>query len=288
MSRTIVVQPGIGDNIWLLQKLINSGEQFHFHLPDGKPQRGKQIFDLLPQVSLSAQYRSGLSYKIIESHNIQRMTNEWKRVKQNYFHLSCNGWLEQGKRLEGFFADLPITYRLAWNTVDYMKDVQFRLTNFHGEPFADYIGIYGSAYSTQRAWGFWDEKEWFTLIKLLHIHNPNSLFVIIGAIWDTDLGQNLIKLLDAAGIPYHNTIGEPLGYVIEVMKRLKYFFSFPSGLGILAPTVKCPVTMFYPPHLEKLMRTWGSPEDIETGLLHETLFCSPAETFRWVLENKKI
>lgn len=57
--RVIKVCPGIGDNIWLLMKLVNAGERFIFHLPNGKPQRGKQIFDLFPQVAAAAEYVAG-------------------------------------------------------------------------------------------------------------------------------------------------------------------------------------------------------------------------------------
>lgn len=283
MLRNIKVCAGIGDNIWLLMKLVNSGERFNFELPNGRPQRGKQIFDLMPQVAASARYVSGLSYKLLAARNIQNQTKQWRHVRPQSFYLSCNSHLEHGHRLEKFFPDLPTSFRLDYDTTDQLAPVIDALP-----PGAQYIGIYGSAYSTQRAWGFWDEHKWFDLIQRVHELDRGYVFVIIGAEWDIDLGRNLVRLLEQHGIPFVNTIGQPLGFVVEVMRRLKYFFSFPSGLGILATTVSCPVTMFYPPHLAPMINAWASPEDIASGQYKGCLFCEPAKIFRWAVNNQKL
>jgi hypothetical protein len=287
--RTIKVCPGIGDNVWLLQKLINANEHFTFQLPDGKPQRGKQIFDLLPRVSAKCEYSKKVKTFAVEAENIQSIIPLWSSIDQNDFYLSANKHLEAGKRIEDFLPDLPTSFRVNWDTEQYETRALELL-----QDKKQYIGLYGSSYNTTRKWSFWDEHKWLELAKMIYKHNPDSAFVIIGAEWDLDLGRNLVKLLEQEGIPYANTIGEPLGVVIEIMKLLKYFFSFPSGLGILAPTVGCPVTMFYPdgrngsPDLSKMMNAWASLEDIESGLYKGCLFCEPEAIFNWVVENKKI
>jgi ADP-heptose:LPS heptosyltransferase len=287
--RIIKVCPGIGDNIWLLQKLINVNEQFDFQLPDGKPQRGKQIFDLLPQVSAKCEYTKKVKTAAVEEGNIQSCTPLWGDIKQDEFYLSANKHLEQGNRIEDFLPDLPTSFRINWDTERYELKALEML-----QDKKQYIGLYGSSYKTSRTWGFWDEHKWLSLAKMVYQHNPNIVFVVIGADWDLDLGLNLIKLLEAEGMPYIKVIGEELGLVIEIMKLLTYFFSFPSGLGILAPTVGCPVTMFYPdgrngsPDLSKMMNAWASPEDIESGQYKGCLFCEPEQIFEWVVENKKI
>jgi hypothetical protein len=282
--RTINVCSGIGDNIWLLMKLVNSGEKFNFNLPDGKPQRGKQIFDLLPSVATSTKYVK-MKTDLVERSNIQQKKKKWAEIKADTFYLSSNKHLEAGHRIENFLPDLPTSFRIDWDT----EQFHHRAMQIIADCFPwEYIGLYGSSYSTTRAWGFWDEHKWLELAKLVYAYSPGSKFVIIGAEWDLDLGRNLVKLLEKEGIPYINTIGEPLGVVIEIMKKLKYFFSFPSGLGILAPTVACPVTMFYPKHLNLMMNAWASEEDIDSGQYKGCQFCEPAAIFDWVVENKKI
>lgn len=285
--RTIRVPSGIGDCIWLFQKLIHSGERFHFKLPDGKPQRGKQIFDILPSLAASAEYIN-MPTKDVLKNNIQARIKNWSEIKLKDFYLSCNLHLEQGKRIETFLPDLKTSFRIDWDTSNRDRSRCSDLLQSGAWNDENYIGLYGSSYSTSRSWGFWDEHKWLELAQLVFKHNPQSVFVVIGAEWDLDLGHNLLKQLHYYGLPHVKVIGEELGTVIEIMKRLKYFFSFPSGLGILAPTVSCNVTMFYPKHLEMMMNAWASPEDIESDLYKGCQFCTPQQIFDWAVDNNKI
>lgn len=270
--RTITVPAGIGDNIWLLMKLINANEKFNFRLPDGFPQRGKQIFDLLPRVTNRCDYTSGLSYNKISDLNIQEWKRRWSEITEDGFCLSANKWLENGKRIERFLPDLTTAFKIDWET-NCVTDIN------SNKPL---IGIYGSSYSTSRQWGFWDAKKWMELINLI---GKEYTFVVIGADWDIDLGRDLIKILHERKFSYSNLMGGTLGSVIEVMKKLKMFFGFPSGLSILATTVDCPTVMFYPEHLKLMVNAWASPEDIDSGLYKGCLFCEPNEIYKWA-KNK--
>lgn len=289
-NRKIIVPAGIGDNIWLLNKLINTGERFDFYLPDGRPQRGHQIFHLLPMVTNSVSYISGIgSYKKIKEQNIQAKPgrSNWADIVEGKFYLTANEWLEAGKRIEGFLPDLDMTYQMPWQTDRHVETVDNIIRKDYGT-YPVMIGIYTSAYDTVRSWGFWDEHKWLELIMKVREVYPWAVFVIIGADWDIDLNKNLMKLLEDKEIPYIKVIGEHLGVVVEFMKLLKYFFSFPSGLGILADSLNTPLTMFYPPHLEKMINAWAQPEHIKDGTYKGCLFCEPQQIFDWVIENDKL
>ena len=282
--RNIDVCAGIGDNIWLIQKLINSGEKFSFHLPAGKPQRGKQIFDILPQIGVAAYDSQYRKYTELSQTNIANRVKNFYDIKENWFSLSINQHLEQGRRIEDFLPDLPTSFRIDWQTENEKTDL----------PDKPLIGIYASAYNTARAWGFWKEDRWCRLILDLHNLNKDFTFVMIGADWDLGVGSLIIRYLYERDIPYINTIGRPLSYVVEVLKKLKYLFAFPSGIGILAPTVGCPVTMFYPngrggaPDLRRMINAWASPEDIETKLYNGVQFCEPTVVYSWFVNEYKI
>ncbi|MGN6438400.1 MAG: hypothetical protein ACTHMM_17790 [Agriterribacter sp.] len=281
--RTIKVCAGIGDSIWLFQKLINCGERFHFQLPNGKPQRGKQIFDLLPKVAASAEYVPGLSYSILYSNNVQNRIHRWEHIKDQQFYLSCNAWLERGKRIEAFLPDLPTSFLINYDTT-----VTDKLRAEYLVAEKKHIGIYGSSYSSQRSWGFWDEHGWHELIKLFHRQNPELVFVIIGASFDEDLAGRLMQLLLQDGIPFINTIGEPLSVVIEILKRLSYFVGFPSGLSILNETLGMDGFMFYPKNLIHMMNAWADPARIESGQYKGAQFCTPEKAFDWIKNDFKL
>lgn len=289
--RTIKVPAGIGDNIWLLQKLVHTGERFHFELPDGKPQRGHQIFELLPEVAASYTYVPGLSYKILSTNNIQRFRKSWEQIDADNFYLSANEHLEKGHRLEKFLPDLPTAYRINWfTTYGDMKKAQNLLPWGTKEKPAkpDYIGIYCSSYAGSRNWGTWGRDEWVSLICEMKKRNPGFIFVIIGARWDADLTVDVMSGLEFEGVEYINTIGEPLPVVVEILKRLDYFIGFPSGLSILNETLGKRTFMFYAEQIKGIMGTWADPARIENKDCTEMLFCEPEEVVKYIFEDYKL
>lgn len=282
--RTITLPAGIGDALWVLSKLINSGEKFHFKIPDGSPQRGKQIFDLLPHVAESCTYTPGLSYAKIAQQNIAIKGKKWADIKQQSFTLSANTWLENGHRLEKFLPDLSISYSLNYATNQSNKDTAGALLPDTNE----YIGIYGSAYSNVRHWGMWGADEWFTLIRLMYSRNRDLSFVIIGAQYDNDLAEILMKKLADFNIPFVNTIGQPLSVVVELLKRLAYFIGFPSGLSILNETLGKDGIMFYPDKLAPMMNAWAHPDRIASGAYKGCQLCSPEQLFDWMKNDYRL
>lgn len=288
--RLIRVCAGIGDNIWLLQKLINAKEKFDFQLTDAPPQRGKQIFDLLPQVANSCAYTPGLKYETIRGTSKQYDKVEFKSIKEKAFSLAINFHLENGRRIEEYLPDLPMTFRLPYQTGDH----GFRLTDLYhpsmpstveGLVEAKKIGIYMSGYSIQRIWNFWNAREWFDFIQKLYAEMPHCVFVIIGAEWDTDLGSDVMRLLMDNRIPFINTIGKKLPYVVELMQRLDYFIGFPSGMSILNETLHKKTFMFYPPHLTPMMYAWAEEDRIKNFDYIAQLFCTPMEAFKIIADK---
>lgn len=273
--RVIKTNPGIGDACFIFQKLINSGEQFNWQIHNGAPQRGKQIFDLLPQLSASCAYMPDLQYRVVGPRNIQRQIPNWKQIRMNDFYLSANEHLEAGKRIETFLPDLPTSYELPFQTQEWTGPVAVDF------PKGIYIGIYASAYSTVRSWGFWGPDLWMQLILSLRQLIPEAIFVQIGAEWDINVADDIRARMVFHNVRFINTIGKPLGYVIEMMKILNYGFYFPSGLGILSGLLHRKSVMFYPPALPKLATTWADPAIIEDGSFKECQFCTPEVIFNW-------
>lgn len=285
--RKLIVPAGIGDSVWLLQLLVNQPEALDFILPGGRPRRGKQVFDLLPNSLVnSCEYSDDrrLGYNLISRENQQLKNKGWAQITtadhQTLF-LSANEWLEQGHHLKDFFFDLPISYQLPWQTQEHAIEASV-ISHQHEIR----IGIYGSSYNTTRAWGFWQEDGWFDLITLLNtgVLFGRVTFFIIGAQWDLDIADKLVAKLAAAKIKHVSLVGKPLGMVMEMMQRFHYAFYFPSGLPILSETLanKTPCTMFYPPHLERMMHKWCDPARVESGEFKECQFCEPKQIYEWV------
>ena len=185
--RKIKACAGIGDNLWLLQKLINAKEKFHFHLARDNPKRGKPLFDLLPQVAAKTTYSEqigldqGFGSNDVIDGSIHLHKPKWSDINDSEFYLSINKYLETGKRIEKFLPDLDITYKLPFKTSKYKPKVTKLLKR--GKK---YIGIYTSCYDVLRNWNFWEEYAGFDLMQKIRIHEPDVSFVIIGAHFDLD------------------------------------------------------------------------------------------------------
>jgi hypothetical protein len=281
--RTIKTTPGIGDSLWVIMHIINAREKFHWQISASPPQRGKQVFDLLPQLG-DCQYVPGLGYNLIKARNVTKMARTWGRIRAQSFFLEANSHLEAGNRIENFLPDLPTSYTLPFQTQQWATEIDAAF------PYeVPLIGIYASSYATSRNWGFWQAKEWFELIDEMYRYLPDAKFVIIGAEWDGPMADELMNMIASAKIPYVNTIGQPLGYVIELMKILDYAFYFPSGLGIISGLLSRPSLMFYSPSAHpRLMRTWADPELIKSGIFTERFFCTPGEAFEHVRDEYKL
>lgn len=276
----IKVCPGIGDNIWLLMKLWQCGQQFDWRIQDGQPRRGLPLFDMAPHLVKSAEYEKiPGGYKTLLVNNAEKRYKLWRNITKPEIYLSANQHLEAGKRIEKFLPDLPTTFRIPWELGEYED-----LYPLKGK----WIGIYGSSYSTARAWGFWNADGWAKLVKLVHDYNPEYQFVLIGADFDMDMNSGLSELLAKDGVQHLNITGMSLQGTAAIIKQLHYFFAFPSGLPILAHTMGIPLTMFYPPHLKLMMNTWARPEDIESGHYKGCQFCDPETIFDWAVKNNKI
>jgi ADP-heptose:LPS heptosyltransferase len=276
--RTIKVCPGIGDSIWILQKLINANEHFHFHIPDGTPQRGKPLFDLLPQVAASAAYVAGLSYKKLDSENIQGKKRQWRQVSEKSMYLTANRHLESKMRIEQFFPDLPTSYKLNYMTTQADQGAANEILK---DESIKYIGIYTSAYSNSRNAGGWEAADWFKMIKLLY-KGKDICFVLIGASYDVGITEELMAEMDQYNIPFINTTGQPLPIVIELLKQFSYFIGFPSGLSIINETLGKDGVMFYQAKDKGIINMWAEPGRIKNGNIKECLFCPPEQIYDWV------
>lgn len=286
MYRKITLPAGIGDGIWVLMHLVNSGEKFDFFIPDSKPQRGKQLYDLLPQVANSCSYKPRLTYKSIANANIQNRKRNWRDITERDFVLSANSHLEAGKRIEDFLPDLAVSYRIKYNTAS--EDKIRALQLLPNGP--KYIGIYTSAYANARHdhYNGYGPTEWIELVNLLHKGNKDFVFVVIGAPYDGDLSGMVATEMELRGVPFVNTVGQPLPVVIEMLKRMFYFIGFPSGLSILNETLGKDGTMFYGHKIKGIINTWADPERIKNHNIKECLFCPPQQIFDWLKNTYKI
>lgn len=273
--RKITTCSGIGDLIFLAQKLINQPEKFDWIFPASEPRRAFQVQEVLPQLINSVDHQEKLTYRNIESRQYNGL---WSKAPQN-LTLAANSWVDSGKRIEGFLPDLETSFLLPFVTNPHDKEAAE--TVLKGDRW---IGIYTSAYSMARQWGNWYKEEWLKLIKLLKESDTSYKFVFFGASYDIGISDEIMEAMPAGS--FIKMYDQSLSVVIEVMRRLEMFISFPSGLPIMHEAAGGKRTvMFFPVNLKKQIGSWADPERIKSGNYKGCQFCPPEQIFEWIKLN---
>lgn len=300
--RTIITCPGIGDICFLFQKLINQPEKFHWEIWDGvkngaqaQPQRGHQVFDLLPQLTESFTYIPNAGYNKIKRNSY---SGSWITAPRGKFILEANAHLESGKRIEDFLPDLETSFILPFQTSeeDYLKAceiIDFNYSKFiAGE--SKLIGIYTTSYNNSQYMSGWLIDEWCDFITLLQNYNPEFKFVFLGAAYDRGISDEVMKRMEP--VSYIDLIDKTtLPVLIEILKRLHCFVGFQSGLLILNEMIGARQTvMLYSPALQDMMGTWPDPKRIDDGSYKGCTFgagkhlLKPEKLFDWLKQNNKL
>jgi len=245
---------GIGDFSWVYSKLVTTGRKLHiiyYRNPRGATKthdvqrRCEPFLELLPAVE-SWEFSNKIDPKTLNRHRptVQEVLEGDKTI------FALNHHLESGSRIEAYVPQIATNFHYPIN----IPQVQYKEATKQLGGIKDYLLIYASKYASVNNWKGWKAREWSEFIKLYREQIADVPVVLTGATYDTDLASYI------AGPNILNLVGKTtMGGTIELIKRSRYFISFPSGLAVLATVVKKPVYMFYPPRLGKLRAAWASP-----------------------------
>lgn len=278
------VPAGIGDISWAYSKLHNFNEPLHFFISDDEPRRALEFCKMLPNVA-EAEYAHNNFHELVDNSFPARTPKKeiLKKARMGPTNFCPNRHLEAGNRLDTYIPELETTLHYSLKTPN--ADITYAENTIKTLP--NTIGIYPSSYHTAACWNGWHLKEWKDLICLLYQKYPTLNFVLIGAHWDQPFCHDLSNLI--TGIPHVNLAGHTsIGCTLEIIRRLTYFISFPSGLPIMANVLRTPTFMFFPLHLGKLFHTFADPIDIHNRFFTPSFFESPLKVFHYISEIYRI
>lgn len=266
---TFIVCSGMGDISWVFSKFdfYSRRREVKFRIVRDHLKRSQRFVEMHPRIKFDG-YCEWNTNQLLKS-GIPFNTNLDNLYDNQVYPIECNTWLERGNRLENWLPEEPT----VWNYDLNIKDSE-RLSE---KPQGVRIGVYTSSYSTTRNWGFWNENKWIDFVKKLNATIPNSIFYLIGASFDTDLGRNVRKLFITNKINFVECMGRSLDTAFNTIKNLDYFFSFPSGLGIMANNFRIPTMMFMPDHLHKMKYKFTQLKDNINGFFINPGFIEPDE-----------
>lgn len=280
----IRVPAGIGDISWSYSKLSDIGEELNIQISADNPKRSLEYVNLLPNVS-KVEYTQENFHSIVDN-SIPPTTNKRAFLeisRKKFVNFSPNRYLEQGWPLNTFMPDLPTNYHYNIKTTNGDSELATHV-NKHG---TNLFGIYTSSYQNIAHWSAWHLDEWLEFIRKVKRRIPSATFVFLGASYDKPFCDDLCLCLK--GIEHINLAGQTTpAQVIEVIKRLKYFVSFPCGLAVLSTVLRTPVMMFYPSFLEKLINSWCDPYQLADMSYKGCVFPRVNDALNWLLVSYDI
>ncbi len=134
-----------------------------------------------------------------------------------------------------------------------------------------YFGVYVSSTLNARNVSRFTAAHWAQVTAAV-ARETGGTPVFIGTHWDAEFTWEVVAAYrekakgerlkaknsgaETSFVPGIVVLQEELGTVLEIIKRLRYFIGFQSGLGALASTVRVPSMMFYVPHIAPIHEMW--------------------------------
>lgn len=254
------VMPGIGDSGWMFQKLQGHFEAMDITVCDYGPRRSEDYLRLLGcrEISYSKKWTPDQLYRLALPHNVNLNKLDYNTAQ----HITVNGWLEQGNRIEDWHPEYPTKYLLDFNTSARDKLKALGYLNQHKEDEAKRIVLYTSSAKNNKAVNFLDHADWANIvISMRNLWGKDTVIILVGAEYDRDCTNKLSRwMATTTQIRCINAVGCDIGCTIELMKNADGVVSYPSGIGITASFVGTPCLMWMFPSIRKMHYTWIDPE----------------------------
>lgn len=284
-SLIIRVPPGIGDFSWIYSKLCTLSTPLIVQVCGGGPPRTTPFADILPKVK-HAEYGM-LPWPTLKRRAVPSNATKndlMKSYPNGPLHIEANTHLEGGRRIEEWLPEIGIDHHYA---VTITRDQEARAEqHLPNQPF---ICLFASSDGSVKNWNAWKEDGWLEFMELIRKELPDIWFVLIGARWDTPLGDRIEYHAKQRGFKFTNLTAKlHIASSLHVIKRSSYLVSFPSGMGILAEVMGCPCTMFYPDSLKNMPGSWADPQALESKVFNEMLFCPPVNLRNWLVDEYEI
>lgn len=303
----LAVPAGIGDTLWVMTKVQSLLKRYMLDkvsitvCNDSLQRAGNFLrsFNFVYDVKYS---ELGIMEKPITfpngCYNITPSQPNW----HDAFHwfLQANSHLEHGNRLEEWFPELEINWRVMdcfnWER----KEIEF--ADKFKESFGEYCVFYlgpeaGNTICGHNRGPLWTPSNWFELSELALKNNLKIVFV--GATYDQSYWNSHFEEKMLFNTSVYNAIGKwPIQRTLAIVKNAKFIIGHQSGIPITAAFMDVPGGAFWRPHgdsispdhyitfSEDMASAWVPPDMLESKKWLPLIYtkCSPSSIFEHAKE----
>lgn len=273
--------PGIGDIMWLLQKLFpNTDRTFNIHSWD-RTTVSSPFLKGLERIENVNQFKGRFStFSNFKNHCAKEYVKYCKMSRDqinnlNDIYLEANTFAEAGNRLENYLPNLPdIQFQLPWKTnEESTKEVSDLNTGRNS------IVIYTSTIKNNKVpqhTGKWKSENWLEIIDSIIKTFPGIQIHWVGSSYDTDFKDLIHKYFSEELITYF--VDKPAEFLIPLLKTSNCFISYQSGISCISMSENIPTTMFYFDNLSKLPNSLCPPTSLNNKHIYNPIFFNHIET----------
>jgi hypothetical protein len=261
---TAVVPQGIGDIVWVYQKLAPLCAGIRFRVtefggdrPDVE-RRALATIAALPKVVGVETVRVQIYPPALEER--RRLTDLLPDLATGAgVYFAANPWLEAGAPLESIDPDLPVAWDLGVTPV---RPV--------GLP-ERYVVLYVSGDAARHATlceKVWPVAAWVRLVECLAAAgkiDPAAEVVVIGAGFDAPVTLELTERVRGLGFAARAVYDLDLARLLGLFAGADLFLGYQSGLNVLAGSVGANQFMMYFPRIAPMGCAWVRPEHRTDG-----------------------
>lgn len=242
----IKVMQGIGDIMWVHQKLFNYVDEFEY------------VVQVIPNdISVKLQTRGVNFIKTwpkVKSVNIELTTDEeytrqatgiWRSpdfLDGTIDHFSLNKWLETGNKLEDL-DDNTVKWKIELPTKEMSVDNKFCC-----------LYVSGNNFVKEECWKL---TRWANLLGKVDMP-----IYLLGASYDIKCLKGLYEILfENMNKPVRIYMDHPPEEVAYLLKECEFFIGYQSGLNIMCEQFNTPQLMVYLNWVYPMKDAWVSPDN---------------------------
>jgi hypothetical protein len=267
---------GIGDIHWVITKIHGLRQMLGTEVlvsvaAKNELRRAEEFIQLLsPNVRFAGWDSETTSFETMQN----SLGDDWPDCNGKYdfilnkphkINLACNLWLERGKSLQDWLPKLPLNWHYPINIPREHVVIADQIMHDMGpNVFFVYPSNRDKDSQVRPGWNIWNTEEWVEFLSGVNNHPAckGFSFLVAGSSWDADRTQEVTTKLQEKGYKAKAVIGKHLGIVLECMKRCKFSFHFPGGLGLLANCLRVPTFFMLPRILKQMEKNIADPMDI--------------------------
>lgn len=283
--------PGIGDQLFYLQKIYSYEEAKHINFELYSYERdnlSSPFLAGLKRVKNVSQFKKPFSSytefkkKCTEMYKVYSKMLPEELFNQDELFFEANTFLEGGNRIETFLPNFETIYKMPWKTDKTHINEIDRLC-YDSNVVVLYTSSIKHNNLSKAMMKEWTFDKWLELTNILLKTYTGIKIVWIGSSFDKSSHTKFLDTFKDELIYYY--LDAPSTKIVPLLRQCKCFISYQSGISCTSVIESVPTYMLYFEHLNKLRYSFCPPSSVNNDYIYKPDFFASVQIddiVKWV------